>query len=33
VARHGLETIRAKHTCAHRVQQLLSVCDELLAET
>jgi len=33
MARHGLETIRAKHTCAHRVRQLLSVCDELLAET
>ena len=32
LARHGLERIRAKHTCAHRVRQLLSICNELLAE-
>jgi len=33
VARHGLETIRAKHTCTHRVRELLSLCEELIAET
>jgi spore maturation protein CgeB len=25
LARHGLETIRARHTCAHRVRELLSI--------
>jgi spore maturation protein CgeB len=25
LAQHGLETIRAKHTCAHRVQELLAI--------
>lgn len=25
LCRHGLETIRARHTCAHRVQQLLAI--------
>jgi spore maturation protein CgeB len=29
VASHGLQTIRAKHTCAHRVDELLQICDEL----
>ncbi|WP_119678834.1 CgeB family protein [Indioceanicola profundi] len=28
-ARCGLETIRARHTCAHRVDQLLGICAEL----
>jgi spore maturation protein CgeB len=32
LARHGLQTIRARHTCAHRVQELLSICRELIAE-
>jgi spore maturation protein CgeB len=32
LARHGLQTIRARHTCAHRVQELLSICQELLTE-
>ena len=26
MARHGLQTIRARHTCAHRVRELLSIC-------
>jgi len=26
---HGLETIRARHTCAHRVDELLEICEEL----
>ena len=26
---HGLRTVRAKHTCAHRVDQLLDICREL----
>lgn len=26
---HGLETVLARHTCAHRVDELLDVCDEL----
>jgi spore maturation protein CgeB len=29
LAAHGLETIRSRHTCAHRVDQLLEFCDEL----
>jgi spore maturation protein CgeB len=29
LADHGLQTIRARHTCAHRVRQLLSICREL----
>jgi len=32
LARHGLQTIRARHTCAHRVRELLSICQELIAE-
>lgn len=26
LARNGLETIRARHTCAHRVDELLAIC-------
>jgi spore maturation protein CgeB len=26
---HGLETIRARHTCAHRVDELLKICADL----
>jgi spore maturation protein CgeB len=26
---HGLGTIRARHTCAHRVQELIQICREL----
>ncbi|HYH38346.1 MAG TPA: glycosyltransferase [Azospirillum sp.] len=29
LARNGLETIRRSHTCAHRVDELLAVCEEL----
>ncbi|MBV9272636.1 MAG: glycosyltransferase [Verrucomicrobia bacterium] len=29
LAGHGLETIRSRHTCAHRVDQLLEIYDEL----
>jgi spore maturation protein CgeB len=29
LAASGLETIRARHTCAHRAQQLLEICQEL----
>lgn len=29
LAAHGLETIRSRHTCAHRVDQLLEFCHEL----
>jgi spore maturation protein CgeB len=29
LASHGLETIRARHTCAHRVDELLAICAEL----
>ena len=30
LAKHGRETILARHTCAHRVSQLLSIYDELV---
>jgi spore maturation protein CgeB len=29
LAANGLETIRARHTCAHRAQQLTEICHEL----
>ena len=29
MAAHGLATIRARHTCAHRVDELLKVYEEL----
>lgn len=29
MAASGLATIRAKHTCAHRAQQLIDICQEL----
>ena len=29
IAQHGLRTVRARHTCAHRVRELLSICHEL----
>ncbi len=29
IAEHGLRTIRQRHTCAHRAQQLLEICREL----
>jgi spore maturation protein CgeB len=33
LARHGLETIRKHHTCAHRVDELLKIYAELTGET
>ena len=33
LTRHGLETIRARHTCAHRVDELLSICQSLHADS
>ncbi|HVC80416.1 MAG TPA: glycosyltransferase, partial [Chloroflexota bacterium] len=30
LAQHGLTTIRARHTCAHRVDQLLVIYHELI---
>jgi spore maturation protein CgeB len=33
LARHGLETIRARHTCAHRVDELLNIYEELKGRT
>jgi spore maturation protein CgeB len=33
LARNGLETIRKRHTCAHRVDELLSIYAELTGET
>ena len=32
VARHGRETILARHTCRHRVDELIGICHELAAE-
>jgi len=32
LARHGLQTLQARHTCVHRVRELLSICRELIAE-
>lgn len=29
MAKHGLNTIGERHTCAHRAQQLLEICEEL----
>lgn len=31
IAAHGLETIRARHTCAHRVEELLRIYEEVNA--
>lgn len=33
LAAHGLRTVRARHTCAHRVDELLAICDELGLDT
>jgi hypothetical protein len=32
IAGHGLATLRARHTCAHRVDELLVIWQELQAE-
>jgi spore maturation protein CgeB len=29
LSRHGLRTILERHTCAHRVDELLAICREL----
>ena len=29
MAENGLQTIRARHTCAHRAQELISICEEI----
>ena len=29
IAAQGLQTIRERHTCAHRAQQLISICEEI----
>jgi spore maturation protein CgeB len=29
LAQHGRQTILARHTCAHRVDQLMEICQEL----
>jgi len=31
LAENGLKTIRERHTCAHRAEQLLSICEEIAA--
>jgi spore maturation protein CgeB len=31
LARHGLATIRARHTCAHRVEQLMDIYSEIVS--
>ena len=31
LVRHGLETITKRHTCAHRVDELMSIVDRLRA--
>jgi len=31
IGEHGLKTIRERHTCAHRAEQLISICEEIAA--
>jgi spore maturation protein CgeB len=31
LAEQGLRTIHARHTCAHRARQLISICEEIAA--
>ena len=33
LAKHGRETILARHTCAHRVDELLAICEKLGMDT
>jgi spore maturation protein CgeB len=33
LVQHGLETIRTRHTCGHRVEELLAICEELGVDT
>jgi spore maturation protein CgeB len=30
LAAHGLQTVRARHTCGHRVDELLEICGKAL---
>jgi spore maturation protein CgeB len=30
IGESGLETIRARHSCTHRAEQLTEICEELL---
>lgn len=32
LSHHGLQTIRNRHTCAHRVDELMNICEELTTE-
>ena len=32
LAAHGLRTIRARHTCAHRVDELIAIHEDLVRE-
>ncbi len=31
ISEHGLKTIRERHTCGHRAEQLISICEEIAA--
>jgi spore maturation protein CgeB len=31
LVRHGLETIRARHTCGHRADELLTIVEQIAA--
>jgi spore maturation protein CgeB len=33
LSRHGLQTILARHTCGHRVEELLAIAEELGVDT
>lgn len=33
LSQHGLKTIRARHTCQHRAQQLMEICEQLEIHT
>jgi spore maturation protein CgeB len=32
LATHGLRTIRERHTCGHRVDELFAICAEIASE-
>jgi spore maturation protein CgeB len=32
ISAHGLRTIRERHTCSHRVKELLAICRDLQEE-
>jgi spore maturation protein CgeB len=29
LASHGVDTVRQRHTCAHRARQFVEICEEL----